>query len=255
MTFLFFGDSFTAGEELLDYKFYPEYPTPVSLLDLDSAYIKKWKKKYQPLWHSKTKNELDNIAEEQKKHSYAHKLAGLCNMKYKNFAVAGSSIQKIRYLLTTEVQKNNDSNITVFVQPTSTERWMEYIDNEWMDFIVGNVYHDSMKEYFKFKILSNNDYSRFCIWLLEMQAMYDFCSNNDKVKDFYFVNNGIFNSLNGIQYQGLLTTYKPLMSNINKRLFHFPHVKNNEEKVFLPYGHVIEKVHENLAVEIYNKLC
>ena len=88
-----------------------------------------------------------------------------------------------------------------------------------------------------------------------MQAMYDFCSNNDKVKDFYFVNNGTFNSLDGIQYQDLLTTYKPLMSNIHKRLFHFPHVKNNEEKVFLPYGHVIEKVHENLAVEIYNKLC
>ena len=50
MTFLFFGDSFTAGAELLDHKFYPEYPTPVSLLDLDSEYIKKWKKEYKPLW-------------------------------------------------------------------------------------------------------------------------------------------------------------------------------------------------------------
>ena len=255
MTFLFFGDSFTAGEELLDHKFYPEYPTPVSLLDLDSEYIKKWKKEYKPLWQLKTKNELENIVKEQKKHSYAHKLAELCNIEYENFAISGSSIQKIRYLLTTEVQKNNNSNLTVFVQPTGAERWMEYIDDQWMDFIVGNEYHDDIKEYFKFKILSNNDYSRFCVWLLEMQAMYDFCSNNDKIKDFYFVNNGTFNSIASIQYQDLLTTYSTLISNINQRLFHFPHTKNNEEKVFLPFGHVTEKVHEQLAIDIHNILC
>ena len=65
----------------------------------------------------------------------------------------------------------------------------------------------------------------------------------------YFVNDGLFNSITGIQYQDLLTTYSSLISNINKRLFHFPHTKNNEEKVFLPYGHVKEKVHEDLAVE------
>jgi len=88
-----------------------------------------------------------------------------------------------------------------------------------------------------------------------MQTIYDFCSNNDKIKDFYFVNDGLFNSITGIQYQDLLTTYSSLISNINKRLFHFPHTKNNEEKVFLPYGHVKEKVHEDLAVEIYKKMC
>ena len=96
--------------------------------------------------------------------------------------------------------------------------------------------------------------SRFCVWLLEMQAMYDFCSNNDKIKDFYFVNNGTFNSIASIQHQDLLTTYSPLISNINQRLFHFPHIKDNKEKVFLPHGHVKEKVHEDLAVEIYKKI-
>ena len=88
-----------------------------------------------------------------------------------------------------------------------------------------------------------------------MQAMYDFCSNNDKIKDFYFVNNGTFNSIASIQYQDLLTTYSTLISNINQRLFHFPHTKNNEEKVFLPFGHVTEKVHEQLAIDIHNILC
>lgn len=257
MTFLFFGDSFTAGEELLDYQFYTEYPSTVSYADLNSESIKNWKKKHKPLRQLKTKNELDQIFEEQKKYSYAHKLAKLCNSEYKNFAVCGSSLQKIRYLLTTEIQKNSNLNLTVFIQPSTPERWMEYVNNKWTDFIVGNEYHNEIKEYFKFKILSNTDYSRFCIWLLELQAIYDFCTNNYKIKNFYFINNGVFDYIesNKNQFQELLTIYELLVSKINKKLFHFPHTKNIEEKSFLPYGHVKEEIHKDLAIEIYKKIC
>jgi len=66
MTFLFFGDSFTAGVELLDYQFYNDYPAPMSYEDKKSQHMENWRKNNKPLRQIKTKEEIDQIWEKQK---------------------------------------------------------------------------------------------------------------------------------------------------------------------------------------------
>jgi len=258
MTFLFFGDSFTAGVELLDYQFYNDYPAPMSYEDKKSQHMENWRKNNKPLRQIKTKEEIDQIWEKQKLHTYAHKLAELCGIKYKNCSVGGASLQKIRYLLVKETSMNCDSDLTVFIQTTTPTRWMEYVNKEWLDFIVGNAYSEEITEnYFKFKVASNTDYSMFCVWLLEIHAIYDFCTNNNKIKNFYFINSGVFNYIdrNKNTFEDLVDTYESLMPKIVKKTFHFPHTKNMQELNFLPWGHVKEDNHKELAIEIYKKIC
>jgi hypothetical protein len=262
MSLLFFGDSFTAGAELLDYQFYDNYPAPVSLADLQSEHMKDWRNKNKTLQQIKNKSEFDQIRERQRLHAYPRKLAELCGREHKDLSVGGSSLQRIKYLLTTEVHQNRESRLTVFIQPPPPERWMEYVQDKWIDFIVGNQYSNKfhsldIESYFQFKVIANTEYSRFCEWLLDLQAIYDFCVNNKKIKDFYFINSGVFNRINDVKndYKDLIDVYNSLMSNISKKIFHFPHTKNNEGINFLPWGHVTEDNHRELAIDIHDKIC
>ena len=48
--------------------------------------------------------------------------------------------------------------------------------------------------------------------------------------------------------------YQKLCENIKSNTFHFPHTKDLNRRSFLPYGHVIEKDHELLAIDIQSVL-
>jgi hypothetical protein len=249
--FLFFGDSFTAGEELLDHLHYDDYPAPVSFTDQQSNQLVSWRSR-------NTKRHQGNILirEEQKKYTYAQKLADLMQVPHVNMAVSGSSLQRTRYLLTKYLADIEDS-VTVFVQPTSPERWMDYHNGEWIDFIVGNNYSGESLAYFKSKISNNTDTSRFCSWLLELQAIFDCCSTSDLVEKFYFINSGVFNYVesNKHNFSDMSPVYECIKNKIRDITFHFPHTRDPEAKNFLPWGHVIEKNHEQLAIDIHNILC
>lgn len=251
MMLLFFGDSFTAGEELLDHLHYDDYPEPVSFADQQSNHLVSWRIK-NPKRHQG--NTL--ISEEQKKHTYAQKLADLMQAPHVNMAMSGSSLQRTRYLLTKYLAEVEDP-VNVFVQPTSPERWMDYYNGEWIDFLVGNNYSGEALTHFKSKISNNTDTSRFCSWLLELQAIFDCCSTSDLVGKFYFINNGVFNYVesNKHNFSDMLPVYESIKNKIRDITFHFPHTKNLEAKNFLPWGHVIEKNHEQLAIDIHNILC
>ena len=264
MSLLFFGDSFTAGAELLDYQFYDNYPSPVSFADLQSEHMKDWRNKNKLLQQIKNKSEFDQIWKRQKLYAYPRKLAELCGRKYKDLSMGGSSLQRIKYLLTTEVHQNREPRLTIFIQPPPPERWMEYVQDKWIDFIVGHQYSNKfqsldIESYFQFKVIANTEYSRFCNWLLDLQAIYDFCANNKKIKNFYFINNGIFNRINkekGVyKDKDLVHIYDSLISKIDEKIFHFPHTKNLQGLNFLPWGHVTEDNHRELAIDIHNKIC
>ena len=256
MTHFFFGDSFTAGVELLDHLYYDNYPIPVSLADQQSDQMVTWRNKNKSLRQTLDKQKLDTLSEEQKKCTYAQKLADLLQVPHHNMAVGGSSLQKTRYLLTKSLT-NIEDLATVFVQPTSPERWMDYYNDQWIDFLPGNSYTGEALEHFKSKISNNTDTSRFCSWLLELQAIFDYCSTSDLVEKFYFINSGVFNYVEDDKHNfgDMLPVYESIKHKIRDITFHFPHTKNNEEKVFLPFGHVTEKVHEQLAIDIHSILC
>jgi hypothetical protein len=256
MTLLFFGDSFTAGAELLDHLHYDDYPKPVSLNDQKSNQIEAWKNKNKPLIQLMDKKKFDVLRKEQKKHTYAQKLADLMQVPHHNMAVGGSSLHKTRYLLTKSLTKLTDP-VTIFVQPTAPERWMDYVNNQWMDFIPGNSYQGVALAYFKSKVSNNTDYSRFCSWLLELQGIFDHCSTSDMVKKFYFINSGELNYVdnNKDKFGDLLPAYESIKHKIRDITFHFPHLKDNKAKNFLPWGHVTELNHEQLAIDIHRVLC
>lgn len=251
MTLFFFGDSFTAGVELLDHLHYKDYPNPVSFSELQSDQLVSWRSK------NKRFNKTDTILwEEQKNSSYAQKLANLMQVPYRNMAVGGSSLQSMRYLLTKSLAGLH-APVTVFVQPTMPGRWMDYYDNQWKDFLPGNTYEGEALVYFKSKITNNTDTSWFITWLLELQAIFDYCNTADLIENFYFVNSGVFNYVesNKQNFKDMLLVYESLTNKLKDRTFHFPHTKDLEAKNFLPWGHVIEKNHAQLAIDIHRVLC
>lgn len=256
MTLLFFGDSFTVGAELLDHLHYDDYPEPVSFYDQHSEHLVSWRNSNKPLRESMDEKTFATLWEEQKKYTYAQKLADMMQVPHHNMAVGGSSLQRTRYLLTKNLLEFTDP-VTVFVQPTSPERWMDYYDDQWIDFIPGNSYTGEALTHFKSKISNNTDNSRFCSWLLELQGIFDHCSTSDIVEKFYFINNGVFNYVedNKDNFRDLLGVYESIHLKIRDITFHFPHTKNNEAKNFLPWGHVTERTHEQLAIDIHDILC
>ena len=251
MTLFFFGDSFTAGVELLDHLHYKDYPDPVSFSSQQSDQLVAWRS------NNTRRNESDTVLwQEQKKCTYAQKLADLMQLPHHNMAIGGSSLQSTRYLLTKSLA-DLKKPVTVFVQPTSPERWMDYYDEKWTDFIPGNYYEGEALSHFKSKITNNTDFSRFSTWLLELQAIFDHCSTSNLVDKFYFINSGVFNYIesNKNNFKDMLPTYELLVRKLKNKTFHFPHTKDLEAKNFLPWGHVKEDNHVQLAIDIHSVLC
>ncbi len=257
MKFLFFGDSFTAGTELLDYKYISEYPEPKSFDDIRSSDMIEWRDTHKPLHQIKAKQELDIILEQQKSKTYAYKLATSVGVASNNYAVPGSGLQKLRYTLVKQISKESESDLTVFIQPPTPERWMEYATDHWRDFAVTDILLGLEKDYFKYKISNNTDYSWYCHWILDLQAIYDFCSNHKNIKKFYFIDSGNFNYVasNKTKFQEFTDTYNSLISKIQNDIFTFPHLASPQDPNYLPWGHVKEEIHEKLAIEIQEKIC
>ena len=248
--FLFVGDSFTAGEELLDYKYYKNYPSPVNFYQLNSDEIREWGKNNH-ITNILGGLELKKHNEDQKLLTYAHKISKIMGVPYINLAKNGTSLDAMYYNLVKYVTNSTEQDISVFVQPTSVGRWTEFINGRWQDFIFTNLYEKEIKNYVKFKVLNNTDHSRFTEWALKFRSIYDFCNNNTKIKNFYFINNGIFNYIeSSFDVDDSFKIYYAIKQKIQDKIFCFPHTKNLELKNFLPGGHVIELNHEQLALDI-----
>ena len=252
MHFLFLGDSFTAGRELLDYKFYDDYPEPVKFDEQNSKFLIEWRKNNSYSLDASTKRQ-----EDERLHSYATKLSVLMNTEYTNLAKSGSSLERCYLELVDFVNHTSHTNITVFIQIPIMERWLDYAKGIWKDYTVRKYYDDALeKDYFKFKIINNTDHSRFIKWYLTLESIRNFCLNNRNIKNHYFINHGVLNHIqsNYNFNDSFFKGYQRLCEKIKSNTFHFPHTKDLNRRSFLPYGHVIEKDHEQLAIDIQSIL-
>lgn len=258
MYFVFFGDSFTAGEELIDYKFYNNYPSRVSFFELQQDVNKVWKQKNKSVREILSKERFEKLQWEQKLHTYAHKLSIMVGFPYDNLAVGGVGLARCHHELINYVNSYPERKLTVFIQPPSYKRWLEFVDNKWKNYIITNEPQSLLeKDYFKFKIINNTEHSRFIEWYITLQSIYDFCENAENIQKFYFINYGIFNEIAGKkenENDNFVKGYEKLYKKIKTKLFHFPHTLDLDKPNFLPYGHVAEENHEQLAIAIKEEL-
>jgi hypothetical protein len=256
MHFVFFGDSFTAGEELLDYKFYNNYPSPVSFFELQQDVNKGWKQKNKSVREILSKERFEKLQCEQKLHSYAHKLSNKMGIPYDNLAVGGIGLSRCHHELINYVNRFPERKLTVFIQPPSYKRWLEFVDNKWKNYIITYEPQSLLeKDYFKFKIINNTEHSRFIEWYITLQSIYDFCQNAENIQEIFFINYGIFNEITGKkENDNFVKGYEKLYKKIKTKLFHFPHTLDLHKPNFLPYGHVVEENHEQLAIAIKEEL-
>ena len=195
----FFGDSFTAGDELLDYQHYDNYPTPCNYHELKNQ---TWYETNPKIWDKLTEQEYKKHIIKQKQKSYAGIVGGT------NHGISGTSLQSIARNIILYLE-NTDKKIIIFLQPTGIERWCEYLNGKWKDINathLGTKYFNKMygdmefaTDYFKFKVSHNTDYSNLVTWYNTFITLISYIKNHKNVIDWWLINNGTFNEIKSIQ--------------------------------------------------------
>tara|TARA_B100000029_G_scaffold102024_1_gene92415 strand:- start:291 stop:1040 length:750 start_codon:yes stop_codon:yes gene_type:complete len=241
----FFGDSFTAGDELLDYQHYDNYPTPCNYHELKNQ---TWYETNPKIWDKLTEQEYKKHIIKQKQKSYAGIVGGT------NHGISGTSLQSIARNIILYLE-NTDKESIIFLQPTGIERWCEYINGGWKDFVVNATYEDDVSKYFKFKVTHNTEYSRLVNWYNTLVTLISYIKNHKNTIDWYLINNGTFNFLTSlIKDNNFDSMFLNTFNELKNKTINFPQVDNTEAPYFCPGGHVNQKAHNELAEEIIKVL-
>jgi hypothetical protein len=252
----FFGDSFTAGDELLDYQHYDNYPTPYNYNELKKQ---DYYTRNPRIWEKLTKQEYSQHITEQKQKSYAGILGGT------NHGISGTSLQSIARDIIFYLE-NTDKESIIFLQPTGIERWCEYINGEWKDFVANATYEGDENKYFKFKVTHNTDYSSLVIWYNTFITLVSYIKNHKNTMNWYLINNGTFNSLRLLIKSFVDKKYQIIKENnfdntflntfyeLKNKTINFPQIDNTEAPYFCPGGHVNQQAHNQLAEEITRRI-
>jgi len=263
------GDSFTAGSELVDEKYYrdfPGYSTPEENNDPKNPY-RQWhrNKEYLHRLLGGVGSDAWNTAiNEQKDLTYANQLGKMLDMTVINHGEGGCSMQTIRRNLFLYVSEITEPH-TVFLQPTGPTRYCQYQKGlnrgYWRDFIAGYPYDNTSEDldtYNRFKVMQEDDYS----WHLEWWINFVSCVNLIKmcpwVQHFYVLDSGI------VRYTHKRVTESPqdfLRDNIGDKILNtlnqlydqgvfkkFRHA--TDERIMCPGGHYNHVLHLRLAQEL-----
>ena len=248
----FFGDSFTAGDELLDYQYYDNYPAYCNYKELLNS---TWFETNPKIWSKLTGQEYDQHIIIQKQKSYAGIMGGT------NHGTAGISFQSmLRNIIS--LLENTDKKIIIFLQPTGIERWCEYLNGKWKDINathLGTKYFNKMygdmefaTDYFKFKVSHNTDYSNLVTWYNTFITLISYIKNHKNVIDWWLINNGTFNEIKSIQ--NVPNMIVKSIDDLDSKTICFPQVQNMDAPYFCPGGHVNQKAHNELAEKIIKVL-
>jgi hypothetical protein len=239
----FFGDSFTAGAELVDWKYVDNYPTYKN--------FQEWNKLSTHERERPILNHVDKktLHEEERQQSYAGLLGGV------NHGVGGSSMQSIQRCVIHHLE-NTDHKSIIFIQPTGIERWCEYVDNKWVDFISDIEVCDEHKQYYRFRLSHSTQKSNLLLWYNCVLTLFAYVKSHHNTADWWIINNGIFNEIESLLKQEK-TSNKMIthsLKNLKEKIINFPHIDNTEHPYFCVGGHVNAEAHKELAQIIKKKL-
>jgi len=241
-----FGDSFTAGNEIVDYKYFENYP---KFLNFDNWSKQKDSKKVRPLLDSLNSNKMNALLKEEKTKSYPGLLSA------NNHSVGGSSLQSIARKVIEYLENTQNKKNIILLQPTGFERWCDFVDGKWQDFI-SDVPSYQYQDYFKFKVSQSTELSNLILWYNTFLPLVAYIQNHKKTADWWIIDNGIFNQIKNLVLQKKFKVPYIIrsLSNLKEKTINFPQVDDTETNYYCPGGHVNDKAHFVLANKIRKKL-
>ncbi len=261
------GDSFTAGSELVDYKYYKDYPGYTTAIENRPGNPhSEWYRK-RPWLHTFVGGHrspgYQAILDEQKGLTYANQLGEILGLPVVNHGVGGCSQDTILRNLTLYLDTLTEPHI-VFFQGTSSNRWCQYYENTWRDFIAGNPDNNVSKEFeswMRLKITLEDDYSWAMRWWLNFKSAVAQLKTHNMVKKFYIVDSG---NLRWTRTHILQNPDRYSVDNLGERILRFVNDETSDcrldfpydsnEPVICPGGHVNHIVHRRLAEQIAEKI-
>jgi hypothetical protein len=243
-----FGDSFTAGSELVDAEYVENYPDPISFWD--------WAKKHpntdRPSLAHLSTQQMTELEAKEKNRSYAGLIGGT------NLGVGGTSIQSICRQVVQVLEDTSDKCI-ITIQPPEIGRWCDFVDGQWVDFLPYGVNKNldvDYDAYHKFKITHNTDHSNLVRWYSVMFPLISYIENHNNVVKWLLVDSGVFRKIpdmiknDGISDKAIIN----LMDKVKDKIVKFPQVEDQDSPYFLPGGHVNQEAHNILAKRLQNLL-
>ena len=235
----FFGDSFTAGDEVVDYKFMDNYPRYYSFND----WI-RLPNRERPDFSHLTDLQYQEMIKQEKQNSYAGLLKGV------NHGICGASLQTMSRLIIEHLETSEDKSV-IFIQPSGIERWCEYVDNKWIDFNSTGPSAEH-KEYYKFKVMHSTEESNLITWHNNLLTLIAYVSNHKNTVNWWIVNNGTFNELSSLMQDKNLgdKIIKNTFSKLQEKIINFPQVDDMDKPYYCIGGHVNQLAHKELAQNI-----
>lgn len=257
------GDSFTAGSELVDHKYYKDFPGyTTAMANQPGNPHNEWYRK-KPWLHRVVGGHkspaYQTVLDEEKSLTYANQLGDILGWPVVNQGVGGCSLDTIVRNLTVYLDTITEPHV-VFLQPTSSNRWCQYYEKTWRDFIAGNPENNVSREFeswMKLKVLLEDDYSWAMRWWLNLKSAVAQLKANKFVKDFYIVESGNirWTRTHILQNPEMYATdnlgpriVRFIEEEINPCRLDFPY--NANESVICPGGHFNHIVHRRLAEKI-----
>ena len=239
-----FGDSFTAGNELVDADYVENYPEPISFWE----WLKKHPNTERPSLSHLSTDQLKELELKEKKNSYAG-LIGATNL-----GVGGNSIQSVCRQVVQLLEDSSDKCI-IIIQPPEIGRWTDFVNGQWVDFLpygINKKLDVDYEAYHKFKITHNTDHSNLVRWYCVMVPLISYLENHNNVVKWLLVDTGIFNLIpdmiknKGITDKAIIN----LMDKIKDKIVRFPQVEDQNYPYFLPGGHVNQYAHDLVAKKL-----
>jgi hypothetical protein len=258
------GDSFTAGSELVDEKYYndfPGYSTAHSKSISKNPYNEWYKNKpwLHRLLGGHKSDAYQQALQEEKSLTYANQLGDILDWPTINHGLGGCSLDTIVRNLTLYLDTVSEPHI-VFFQPTSGTRWCQYYENTWRDFIAGNEEQNVSQDFqrwMQLKITLEDDYSWAMRWWLNIQSAISQLQSHQHVKKFYIVESGIIRWTRNHVLENPRAyarddlgnrLIKTIDNNVKPHLINFSF--NSDEAIFCPGGHFNHIVHRRLAEDL-----
>jgi hypothetical protein len=234
-----FGDSFTCGTELVDYKYVQNYPSYLGYNDWSK--LPASQRQRPPIDQSNIKK----IEMEEHQNSYVGLLGGV------NHGIAGCSLQTIQRLVIDHLEHSRSKNIIV-IQPTGIERWSEYVHDKWKDYIGGVMSQDAgdlEKQYLRFRLSNSTQFSNLLLWHNCLLTLIEYVKSHRNTADYWIINNGSFNEITTLLGPSKISD--PMLQNtltyLKDKTINFPQVEDMQYPYFCIGGHVNIEAHKELA--------
>jgi hypothetical protein len=247
---VFFGDSFTAGDEILDYQCVPNYPSYKNHYEL----LALQEKEFQYAKRPDLSLYLDS--EQLKKHKMRERKNSYAGLLGENKAKSGMSLQSMARNIV-DYLENSESQCIIFLQPSGMERWSDFVNGEWVEFIGHDWWKvdPSSKDYFKFRLANSTEQSNMITWFVTFMTLTSYIKTHQKVNNWFLIDCGIFKNIAQlITYNGWSNIYTKGIDSYKDKIIAFPHVDDLENSYFCPGGHVNMDAHMQLVDRIKQKI-